>query len=401
MTDQLIDLAERFLRRLEKSLLPIPAFRRDAILLHYRNRLSTHSRLGYEALREAVKELGSAEEIAARYLEAERASPTPDLSASRAIIPMPGHRNLPALLGQLSCSPRSLLEDIKASLAATRKDLFAICGVMLAMFVGLSTLASYHALVGSDFESRAWDLVFGVLVVSVTMTALLRAALRRTDLVWEIGQPLITVTAIVATIAVTSAALSFLISLPVASLLEMVEVRPAANFVADVTFDAIAMLLVVGASLRLMPWAASRAIGRDDLSVRTCLQRTWRHRNSMIKGWAVFVLPLFVVHTALRATAMADPAFGGFQLAMGGVDAIVSTVMMLMAGMLLCIAYRWVAGEAIPEPLPFAPGVPTESQVRAARARLDIARDTTRSKPAVPLFGGTQFTGFSAKDNRL
>lgn len=396
MADQLIDLAERFLRRLEKSLLPVPAVRRDAILRHYRDRLSDHSRLGYEALREAVKELGSAEEVAARYLEAERASPTPELSASRAIVPMPGHRNLPALLGQIDCSARSLMADIRASLAATRKDLFVICGVMLAMFAGLNTLVAYHALAGAGFEARAWDGVFGVLVVSVTMTALLRAALRRTDLVWEIGRPLIVAAAAVGAIAAASAALSFLILLPLGSLLEP---RPAA-LIAEAAADAVALILVVGASLRLLPWVASRAIGRDDLSLATCLQRGRRRRNAMIKGWAIFVLPLFAVHSALGAVAVADPVFGPFQLAVGGVGAVVAMLMMLMAGMLVAIAYRWVVGEAIPEPLPFAPGVPPEAQVRAARHRLDMMRDSTRFKPAAPVFGGMPFPGLNARDNR-
>jgi hypothetical protein len=397
MADQLIDLAERFLRRLEKSLLPIPAIQRDAILLHYRNHLSTHSRLGYETLREAVKELGSAEDVAAQYLEAHRASPTPELSASRAIVPMPGHGNLPALPGQIPCSAASLLDAIQASLAAARKDLFAICGVMLAMFTGLSAIVSSHALVGADLQSRAWDLLFGILVVSVTMTALLRAALRRTDLVWEIGQPLVIATSTVAAIAVTATALSFLIFPSVALVLDWVEASPTAAFVGEVAADVIGMILVVGASLHLLPWVASRAIGRDDVSLRTCLQRTWRRRNSMIKGWAIFVLPFFAAHSVLRAVGIADPVFGGFQLAIAGVDAIATTIMMLMAGMLICIAYRWVIGEAIPEPLPFAPGVPTESQVRAARQRLDILRDATRFKPT----GGAPGTRLSSEDFRL
>lgn len=397
MADQLIDLAERFLRRLEKSLLPIPAIQRDAILLHYRNHLSTHSRLGYEALREAVKELGSAEDVAARHLEAERASPTPELSASRAIVPMPSHGNLPALPGQIPCSVKSLLAVIQSSLAATRKDLFAICGVMLAMFTGYYSIVSSHALVGADFPTRAWDLLFGILVVSVTMTALLRAALRRSDLVWEIGQPLVIATSAVAAIAATATALSYLIFPPIALVLDSVEAPRLAAFAGEVTADAVAMILVIGASLHLLPWVASRVIGRDDLSLRTCLQRTWRRRNSTIKGWAIFVLPFFAAHSVLRAVAITDPVFGGFQLAIAGVDAIVTTIMMLMAGMMICVAYRWVVGEAIPDPLPFAPGVPTEAQVRAARQRLEILQDTTRFKPA----GGAPVTRLSTKDFRL
>lgn len=397
MTDQLIDHAERFLRRLEKFLLPVPAIRRDAILLHYRTRLALHSRRGFQAVRDAVNEFGDAEEIAAHYLAAERESPTPQLSACTAIVPMPAHRNLPALLGQISTSPRELFEDIKATLSATRDDLFAVCGVMLATFVGLSSLASYHTLAGGGLEEKAWDVLFAALVISVTMTALFRAALKRTDLVWEIGLPLVKVFTAVTAAAAASALLAVFIAFPFRAILGSLGAGPLLLAKAGAFPEAVATVLIVGASLRLSPWVAASAIGREDLGLRSCWQRSWRRRSSMIKGWAVYVLPLFVLHTALRSVALADPEFGGFQLAIAAADAVLITFMLLSGGMLTCMAYRWTVGEAIPEPLPFAAATPPTSQVRAARERMSIAHDAARFRSKAPLLGGIPFTGLDSK----
>jgi hypothetical protein len=401
MADQLIDLAERFLRRLEKSLLPLPALIRESILLHYRERLAIHSRRGFQATREALGELGDPEAIAARHLAAERESPTPDPSASRAIVPMPAHRNLPAILGQIASSPGELLADIRASIAATRHDLVAICGVMLATFTGLGSLASYHALDGGGFEEAMWDCLFAALVVSVTMTALFRAALKRTDLVWEIGQPLLTVFAATVAIVFASAGAGFLLFLPLSPILGALGAGPSAIRAAGAATDALATVAVVGLSLRALPWVAAKAIGRGDLGLKSVWQRGWRRRASLLKGWALFVLPLFALHTLLGNAALAVPNFGGFQLAISGLDAIVITLMMLMGGMLTCIGYRWAVGEAIPEPLPFAAGIPPAAHVRAARERLSIAHDATRFRSKAPLLGGLPFTGLESRDAGL
>ncbi len=82
------------------------------------------------------------------------------------------------------------------------------------------------------------------------------------------------------------------------------------------------------------------------------------------------MLPLYLLHFLLTYAAVKLFPLGVAQLALAGLDGIVSTVMALAAILLNATVFRWITGEPTPEPRPFGSGQARPELVEAARIRL-------------------------------
>jgi hypothetical protein len=84
----------------------------------------------------------------------------------------------------------------------------------------------------------------------------------------------------------------------------------------------------------------------------------------------VLVLPLYVLHFLSSYAAVRLFPLGVAQLALAGLDGIVSTVMALAAVSLNATVFRWVTGDPTPAPRPFGSEQPSADLIEAARLRL-------------------------------
>jgi hypothetical protein len=122
--------------------------------------------------------------------------------------------------------------------------------------------------------------------------------------------------------------------------------------------------------LRVQPWIASLAAGRPHLSLAASWRGSRGRVGSIAKGWAVLVLPLYLLHFLLSLAAVRMLPLGVGQLMLAGLDGVVSTALALAAATLNATLLRWIAGEPIPAPRPFGTEPPRPELVEAARLRL-------------------------------
>jgi hypothetical protein len=148
--------------------------------------------------------------------------------------------------------------------------------------------------------------------------------------------------------------------------------RAVAAFLA---IAAVAVLL-----LRIQPWLAALAAGRRELSLGASWRGTRGRMGTIAKGWAVVVLPLYLLHFLLSYAAVKLFPLGVAQLVLAGLDGIVSTAMALAAASLNATVFRWITGEPTPAPRPFGSEQPRADLIEAARVRLgQLARPPQRS----------------------
>lgn len=382
MSRGLTSQAERFLRRLDDSLFALPASQRESIVGQYRERLASHAVHGFQSLRAALQELGSVEEVAKAHLAAAASAEASQISSCKALVLMPEHRNLPAISTFIPWP--TTRRDLRATFAASREDLIPIAGTVFAGVTGLSILST-HAGLEQDrlLGALAGGLLLPVLL-SVCLAAALRAMLSREGSVWRLDRGLLIMAGVAAGVGMIGTAAGALLALMAGALGASGSVEPWLAAVLGGLLAAAALW----ASVPSLPWLVALAADRKAFSHGESRSRMRRRRRAWVAASAATLLPLLALHLVLREAALFFPVFGGAHLALGGLDGIVLAALVLRGSALLVVAFRWTAGEAIPEPLPFTLRKPASNQVRIARRRMECVAEADSPIGKRVRFGG-------------
>jgi hypothetical protein len=375
MNDRLPPRAEQYLRQLEKALWPLSSGEREAILLELRGHLHGRAAQGEAALASAIAGLGDPEALAREFAfagtgEGLRKAGLP----GRALVPIAIPEDVRAQRPRLTV--RDIVAQVNATRLASRDGLQLVGAVAVATLTGTNFLLAL-AQPGSGAEVEAWPvMIVRVIAIVAAMAAAYRIVLGDDREPWApklstfrfaAGQVGL-LAGIVGAVLLLVAPLSLIGSPPA--------VRTAAALAAVAFFSCAAM--------RVQPWLAALAIDRRDLT----LASVWRGTNGrlwdIVRGWAVLVLPLYLVHillSALMVKAVSSPAA---QLALAGLDGIAAACALIAAILLNATVFRWVARESIPEPRPFATEPPSDEFVLAARIKLDRLFEASRLENGRP-----------------
>ncbi|HEY0113141.1 MAG TPA: hypothetical protein VGB59_08300 [Allosphingosinicella sp.] len=367
MNDRLPPPADLFLRQLEKALWPLSSGERDAILLELRGHLFGRAAQGKAALAAAIAGLGDPEELAREFAVAGTGEGLRKVGLpGRALVPLQlpdevaGHR------------PRLKVRDIVAQVNATR--LASRDGLQLVGAAAVATLTGTNFLLaqtGSGAGVEAWPvMIVRVVVIVAAMAAAYRIILSDDREPWV---PKLSTfrfaTAQVSLLAAIIGAVLLLIA-PLSLIGAPPAVRTAAAFAAVAFFSCAAM--------RVQPWLAALAIDRRDVTLAAAWRGTRGRLWHIVRGWAVLVLPFYLVHILLSTLMMKTVSSPAGQLALAGLDGIAAACALIAAILLNATVFRWAARESIPEPRPFATEPPSDEFVLAARIKLDRLFEASR-----------------------
>lgn len=363
MESALPSAAERYLDRLARALWALSSGEREAILLELRGHLAARSTTSDES----IEALGPPERLAQDFLAAGAGGGGP------AALP---EKEIPRRL-----SLHSVLSQMQATWRGSREGLFTVGGVLLTALIA-SDWALFTLALKPDSAMPAWAVMLGRTgALLLALCAAYRLLLSSPARAWAVDFSTIRfIGGTLATLILGAAAAIAVIRAAAAGFdaagIESPGVRPALTFFA---LAAVAILL-----LRIQPWLAGLAAGRRGLG----LGASWRGMRgwtaAVAKGWAVLVLPLYLLHFLLSYSAVKLFPLGVAQLALAGVDGIVSTVLVLAAASLNATAFRWVTGEATPAPRPFGSEQPRADLIEAARIRLGQLAGPPRRGTAQP-----------------
>ena len=361
MESELPSAAERYLDRLERALWALPSEERGAILLELRG----HFAARLEAVGETVAALGPPERLALDFLAAGAGGGGPAA--------------LPEAETPRRLSLHAVLSQVLATWRGGREGLFTVGAVLLTILIA-SDWALFTLALEPDSALPPWLVMLGRAgAVLLALCAAYRLLLSPQGRAWAadlstvrfVGGILATlIFSAAAAIATTRAATAGLHAAGVAG--DTLSVARAV--MAFLTLSATATLL-----LRVQPWLAALAVGRRDLGLRSSWRGTQGRVAAIAKGWGLLVLPLYLLHFLLSYAAVKAFPLGVAQLALAGVDGIVSTLMALAAALLNATAFRWITGEPTPAPRPFGSEHPRAEHIEAARIRLgQLARPPSR-----------------------
>ncbi|HYI39775.1 MAG TPA: hypothetical protein VE053_05595 [Allosphingosinicella sp.] len=352
MESELPSAAERYLDRLERALWALPSQEREAILLELRGHLAVRA----DSADETIAAFGPPERLAREFLAAGAGGGGPAA--------------LPEAETPLRLSLHAVLSQVLATWRGSREGLFTIGAVLLTALIA-SDWALFTLALRPSAALPAWVVAFGRAgAVLLALCAAYRLLLSSRGRAWAVdlstlrfmGGTLATlVLSAAAAIAVTRAATAGLHAVGVAG----DALSGARAALAFLTVAALAVLM-----LRIQPWLAALAAGRSGLGLRASWRGTRGRMAAIVKGWAVLVLPLYLLHFLLSYAAVKLFPLGVAQLVLAGVDGIVSTVMALAAASLNATVFRWITGDPTPAPRPFGSEQPRADLIEAARLRL-------------------------------
>jgi uncharacterized membrane protein len=364
MESALPSAAERYLDRLERALWALASEERGAILLELRGHLAARA----EAADETIAALGPPERLAQDFLAAGAGGGGPAA--------------LPEAESPRRLSLHSVLSQVLATWRGSREGLFTVGGVLLTALIA-SDWALFTLALEPGAALPAWAVTFGRTgAVLLALCAAYRLLLSSDRRAWAIDLSTVrfiggTLTTLVlsaaAAVAVTRAATAALQAAGVAGD-ALSGLRAALLFL---TLAALAVLL-----LRIQPWLVALAIGRRDVSLRASWRGTRGRMAAITKGWAVLVLPLYLLHFLLSYAAVKLFPIGVAQLILAGADGVASAAMALAAASLNATVLRWITGDSTPAPRPFGSEQPRADLIEAARIRLgQLARPPERNAP--------------------
>lgn len=352
MESALPSAAERYLDRLERALWGLPSEERGAILLELRGHLAARP----ETADETIAAFGPPERLAQDFLAAGAGGGGPAA--------------LPEAETPRRLSLYAVLSQVLATWRGSREGLFTVGAVLLTALIA-SDWALFTLALKPNAAVPAWVVTIGRTgAVVLALCAAYRLLLSSHSRAWAID--LSTIRFIGGTLAtlILSAAVAVTATRTATAGFHAAGVAGVAlsgmrAAVMLLTLAAIAVLL-----LRIQPWLAALAAGRQGLSLRTSWRGTRGRMPAIAKGWAVLVLPLYLLHFLSSYAAVKLFPLGVAQLILAGVDGIVSTVMALAAASLNATVFRWITGDPTPAPRPFGSEQPRADLIEAARIRL-------------------------------
>ncbi|MBV9930245.1 MAG: hypothetical protein JO013_04790 [Alphaproteobacteria bacterium] len=339
--------AEAWLGALTRELWPLASDERAAVIAELRGHLAARAEAGL--LGQTLADLGSPKALAAAY----------DLPG-RSEGPIAA---VPAALAECGKPVRQLLGDARATLRASRNGLPLVGAVLVTTLTAtdfLLWLASRLPWVGVQVGPV---MALRVTAVLLAFSAAYRLALSPRERAWSVDRGF----------------LGFAAALAVASLVAMAAALVAARAAAalggaEAVRRVVALVMLVLGSialLRLQPWLAALAARRQGFGIAAAWCGTRGKTATIVGAWATLVLPLYLLHALLNLLALRVLPFGAGTLALAGLDAMISALIVVGAAMLNAAALRWLLSEPVPAPSPFATDPPPPELVDAARARLD------------------------------
>jgi hypothetical protein len=347
MNDLLPPQAQAYLRKLASALWRLSSDEREAILLELRGHLQARAAAGPEALRAALDGLGEPEALAALY---------GDDGAGRLT-------QLPA--GMTANRKRmrvgEVIGDVRGTVRASRSGFLLVGALLVTVLTSTNFLLWMAARLPAVGIAEAPATLARLAAVLLAFCAAYRLALSPTAHPWRVDLGTLRFSAATVLAGLLSGAVALAAALGAGAL-----GGAAARAVAVV----IALALMSCALLRVQPWMAALAAGRQGFTLRDSWRGTRGRMGNIVKGWLALVLPLYLLHVVLNLLALKLLAFGMGFLALAMADALICTGIVLAATMLNATVLRWATGEAIPAPSAFATETPPESLVDEAQARL-------------------------------
>ncbi|MGZ8306627.1 MAG: hypothetical protein ACXWU6_08530, partial [Allosphingosinicella sp.] len=267
-------------------------------------------------------------------------------------------------------SLHAVLSQVLATWRGSREGLFTVGAVLLTALIA-SDWALFTLALKPSAALPAWAVTLGRTgAVLLALCAAYRLLLSSRGRVWAVD--LSTVRFIGGTLAtlVLGAAIAIAATRAATAGLQAAGVAGGALSGTRAALVFLALAAVAVLLLRVQPWLAALAVGRSDLSLRTSWLGTRGRMAAIAKGWAVLVLPLYLLHFLLSYAAVTQFPLGVAQLILAGADGIASTVLALAAASLNATIFRWITGDPTPAPRPFGSEQPRADLIEAARVRL-------------------------------
>jgi hypothetical protein len=348
--------AEAWLAALAHELWPLASDERAAVLAELRGHLADRAAAGL--LDETLTALGTPQSLAAAY-------DVPGGAGMIGAVPE-------ALSRGARKSVRMLLSDTRATLRASRNGLPLVGALLFTMLTATTFLMWMDVRIPQVGIATAPLMLVRLVAVLMAFSAAYRLALPGTGRAWAADRGFLLFSAAFVVASLTSV----IVALAVGRGVGWVAPSEAAG-----RFAGLAMLAVMsGALLRVQPWLAALGARRGGFSLRDCWRGTGGRMATIVGAWAVLILPLYLLHTLLNVLALRVLPFGAGSLALAAIDALVCTGIVLGAVMLNAAVLRWITGEPIPAPSPFATSKGEPELVDAARARLERLMDPALSR---------------------
>jgi hypothetical protein len=351
--------AERFLRSLASELRALSSDERDAVLLELRGHLLERAVRGETALDAALAALGAPRDLAAAFDQG--------IGAGVAHVP-PGFETSRRHLGW-----GEVVNEVRATLRASRNGLIMVGGLLVTVLTATNFLIWMRVLrpeVGDD------ALVPTMMIVRIAAALLAfcagyRLALSDEPHPWLVRFSTFRFAAAMVAMVFTTVGGTILIERGATALLGLAAAPAGTVLAAKAIIALLALALFSAMFLRVQPWLAALAAERRDFTLGASWRGTKGRMANILRGWAVLVLPLYLIHFALNLLALKVVPFGPTTLALAGLDGIVSMGVALAAILLTATIFRWAAGEPIPAARPFGTEAPDGHLVAQAKARME------------------------------
>jgi hypothetical protein len=255
-----------------------------------------------------------------------------------------------------------VVADVRATLRASRNGLWTVGWLLVTSLTATSFLLWTQVRMPWVGIATAPIMLVRIAVVLLAFSAAYRLALAPRERPWALDRGFFAFAA--ALVLVTA------IGVVAARARGRATVAAATAFAVRGLAGLAALVALSCALLRVQPWLAALASRREGFTLAHAWRGTSGRMTSIVKGWAVIVLPAYLVHAALNVLALNLLPFGPASLLLAALDAIVCAGIVMGAAMLNATALRWIAGEAIPAPNPFSTEAPPPALVEEARLRL-------------------------------
>jgi|GEM_PF-2802456 len=373
MTTGLPIEAERYLANLAEGLRAMPRNERDSLLLELRSHFEAlAARGGAQAAVDGVAELGSAQGLAREFIAARRGGGAP-IAVPEAAVPDPVK----------PFTARAAIAEAIATIRGADERLRVVGAVLLATLGSTNFMAFLAAHEAASAWPKPLTAALRLAGLLFALVAAYRIMLAGSPKPWRVDLPFARYVGGAAVMLAAIVAVQLVIKALVVGAALRAGLDPGTTTAMRAGAAALATIALVFALVRFQPWLVSLATARPGLTPLGSWRGMRGKTAAMIGGWLALVLPLFAVHYAITAYALAA-APTRFLLPLAGIDAIVATVQTFLVSALLVTAYRWVADRAAPEPAPFAALEPSRDAVDAARRRLLDALDERYEKQMRP-----------------
>jgi len=343
---------EAWLSALAHELWPLASDEAAAVVAELRGHLAARAEAG--ALDECLAALGPPKAFAAAYdLPGERA---------RTIAPVPA-----GMSGEARKTVRILLRDTRATLRASRNGLMLVGALLVTILTATDFLLWTASRLPSVGIAVAPVTAIRIATLLSALSATYRLALSPVERPWSVDRTFFKFVGALAIATALVVATALAVGWTAASLAH----GPAGDAIRRAAGLA-ALALGSIALLRVQPWLAALASRRQGFSLAAAWRGTRGRMATIVGSWAVLVLPLYLLHVLVNLLALRILPFdAGGMLALAGLDALACALILVTAAMLNAAVLRWILGEPVPAPSPFATEKPAPELVDAARTRLD------------------------------